>query len=76
MSTVTVSVSEFKARCADYLCLVENEGASVGLTRNGVLVARLEKPAKAEMAEAPWLSLRGRGRLNSPPSASMLRDVF
>ena len=75
MSTVSVSVSEFKAHCADYLRLVEKEGTSVGLIRNGVLVAHLEKPVRAEMTDAPWLRLRGKGRLYAPPSANLLRDV-
>ncbi|MBI5901797.1 MAG: type II toxin-antitoxin system Phd/YefM family antitoxin [Rhodocyclales bacterium] len=75
MSTVIVSVSEFRARCADYLRLVEKEGASVGLTRNGVLVARLENPSKTEKTDAPWLRLRGRGRLSGPPSASVLHEI-
>lgn len=75
MSTVTVSITEFGAHCADYLRLVEKEGSSVNLTRDGVLVARLERPAKTERADAPWLRLRGRGRLNGPPSTSMLCEV-
>ncbi|MCL4757839.1 MAG: type II toxin-antitoxin system Phd/YefM family antitoxin [Rhodocyclaceae bacterium] len=67
-----VSVTEFKAHCLDLIRQVEQQGTAFDLTRRGRIVARLVPSAPAERDTAPWLRLRGSGRLSAAPGESVL----
>jgi prevent-host-death family protein len=75
MTTTAVSVTEFKAHCLDVIRQVEQEGTAVDLTRHGKVVARLVPTPQTKLGVAPWLRLRGRGRLVGPPEAGVLDDA-
>jgi prevent-host-death family protein len=72
MTTIAVSVSEFKAHCLDMIRQVERDGAAVDLTRRGKVVARLVPTVPTDENVPAWLRLRGRGRLAAPPEESVL----
>ena len=72
MTTIAVSVSEFKAHCLDMIRQVEQAGAAVDLTRRGRVVARLVPTASASADTPPWLRLRGHGVLRMRPEDSLL----
>lgn len=72
MTTMAVSVSEFKTHCLDVIRRVEQDGASVDLTRRGKVVARLVPTASAAQGTSPWLRLRGRGALRAGAEESVL----
>ncbi|MDP2811555.1 MAG: type II toxin-antitoxin system prevent-host-death family antitoxin [Rhodocyclaceae bacterium] len=72
MTTIAVSVSEFKLRCLDVIRRVEQNGAPVDLTRRGKIVARLVPTAAAVQGTPPWLRLRGHGALHGRPEESVL----
>jgi prevent-host-death family protein len=72
MTIKAISVSEFKARCLDLIRQVEREGTPVDLVRRGAVVARLVPTAQAQRGTPAWLRLRGRGRLDAAPEASVL----
>jgi prevent-host-death family protein len=74
MTTTAVSVTEFKAHCLDVIRQVEQEGTTVDLTRHGRVVARLVPTPQTSKGVAPWLRLRGRGRLIGAPEAGVLDD--
>jgi prevent-host-death family protein len=75
MTTIAVSVSEFKAHCLDVIRQVEQAGAAVDLTRRGKVVARLVPTAPAAQGTPTWLRLRGCGRLAALPEESVLDAV-
>ena len=72
MTTIAVSVSEFKMHCLDVIRGVERDGAPVDLTRRGKVVARLVPTASAAQGTSPWLRLRGRGALRAVADESVL----
>lgn len=72
MTTMAVSVSEFKTHCLDVIRRVEQNGAPVDLTRRGKVVARLVPTTGTPQGTPPWLRLRGRGVLRGLPEDSML----
>ena len=72
MTTIAVSVSDFKLHCLDVIRRVERDGAPVDLTRRGKVVARLVPTTSATQGTAPWLRLRGRGALHARPEESVL----
>ena len=72
MTTIAVSVSEFKLHCLDVIRRVERDGAPVDLTRRGKVVARLIPTAAATQGTPPWLRLRGRGALHAQAEESVL----
>lgn len=72
MTTIAISVSEFKARCLDTIRQVEQAGASVNLTRRGKIVARLVPTVPAAKGVPPWLCLRNTGVLRATPGESVL----
>jgi prevent-host-death family protein len=74
MTIKSVTVTEFKARCLDFIRNVETGGGPLVLTRRGRVVARLVGPPGAPAAEPPWLRLRGRGRLGVPAGHSVLDE--
>jgi antitoxin (DNA-binding transcriptional repressor) of toxin-antitoxin stability system len=72
---MTISVTQFKARCLELIRLVEVDGRPVDIRRRGRIVARL-LPARASGASGvkPWQRLRGSGRLLAGPGESVLED--
>lgn len=74
MTIKSVTVTEFKARCLDFIRSVESGGGPVVLTRRGRVVARLVGPPAAPAAEQSWLRLRGHGRLGVPAGHSVLEE--
>ena len=48
MNTKQISVSEFKAHCAEELRGVETEAQSLEITRHGKVIAVVEKPHAAD----------------------------
>lgn len=75
MTTIAVSVSEFKAHCLDMIRQVEQAGAAVDLTRRGKIVARLVPTTSAPQDMPTWLRLRGQGTLCVAPEESVLDDA-
>lgn len=47
MTTQQISVSEFKAHCAEQLRKVETEDVALQITRHGKVVATVQKPVEA-----------------------------
>lgn len=74
MTTSALSVTDFKAHCLDVIRQVEQDGTAVDLTRHGKVIARLVPTARSAQGIAPWLRLRGRGRLLASPEESVLSD--
>ena len=72
MTTSAVSVTEFKAHCLDVIRQVEQDGTAIDLTRHGKVVARLVPTPPTAQGVAPWLRLRGSGRLSGAPEMSVL----
>ncbi len=72
MTASAVSVTKFKAHCLDVIRRVEQDGTAIDLTRHGKVVARLVPTPRMTQGIAPWLRLRGRGRLIGTPESSML----
>lgn len=54
---MTITATEFKAKCLAILDQVQASGETVTITKRGKVVAQLV-PA-ADTAEKPWLVLRG-----------------
>lgn len=72
MTTLVVSVTEFKSRCLDVIRRVERDGAPVDLTRRGKVVARLMPTTSTAQGAPSWLRLRGRGTLTGAAQDSVL----
>ena len=73
---MTLSATDFKARCLNILDRVKTQGETVTITKRGRIVARLV-PA-ADTADRPWLRLRNaRVRWHGNPLAPVVaeRDV-
>ena len=54
---MTVSATEFKAKCLAIIDRVNATGESVTITKRGRVVAKLV--AERDVTERPWLVLRG-----------------
>lgn len=54
---MTVTASEFKAKCLALLDRVRDRGETITITKRGRVVARVVPPADVD--EKPWLKLRG-----------------
>jgi antitoxin (DNA-binding transcriptional repressor) of toxin-antitoxin stability system len=72
MTTIAVSVTEFKAHCLDMIRQVEQAGAAVDLTRHGRVVARVVPMVPVMQVTPSWLRLRGAGALRAIPEESVL----
>jgi len=72
MTTIAVSVTEFKAHCLDMIRQVEQAGASVELTRHGRVVARVVPMMPVAQGAPSWMRLRGAGTLRATPEESVL----
>ncbi len=64
---MTITASEFKAKCLGLMDHVRKTGESISITKRGVEVARL---APATPKEKPWERLRGTGKLLAAPEES------
>ena len=72
MTTHSISVTEFKARCLDMIRQVERGDGSVDQTRHGKVVARLVPTTQSQEVTPTWLRLRGSGVLHAQPEESGL----
>ena len=73
---MTISVTQFKARCLEILRTVEKEGTTVDITKHGRPRFRVI-PLGNSGLKYPWERLRGRGRLLAEPGESVLeKDDF
>ena len=71
---MTITVTEFKARCLEILRDVEESGEPVTLIRRKRVVAVIY-PAHIDNAEVkPWHRLHGMATLLAAPSESVLKD--
>jgi prevent-host-death family protein len=66
---MTITASEFKAKCLRLMDRVQKTGESISITKRGVEVARLAPPV---LKEKPWDRLRGTGKLLARPDESFL----
>lgn len=74
-SYMTISVTEFKAKCLEVIRAVEAGGEPVDIVRRGRVVARLMPAAPVGRAGAKaWQRLHGTGTLNIKPGESVLRE--
>lgn len=72
---MVISVTAFKSRCLGILRQIERRGEAIEITRHGRLVARIVPPPRGPTVRvAPWLRLRGTGRLLGRPGESVLSD--
>ena len=72
MTTLAVSVTEFKTHCLDFIRQVEQVGDAVELTRHGKVVARLIPSTPAAQGMPAWHRLRGQGKLIATPEESVI----
>lgn len=73
---MTISVTEFKAKCLEVIRAVEAGGEPVEIMRRGRVVARLMPAAPVGRAGAKaYQRLHGTGTLTIRPEASVLRDA-
>ena len=72
---MTISITDFKARCLEIIRDVENSGESVEISRRGRVVARVVSVAGDRSVDSPaWHRLRGSGNLLATPEESVLSD--
>jgi prevent-host-death family protein len=57
---MTITASEFKAKCLKLMDHVQKSGESISITKRGVEVARLTAP---QPKQKPWERLRGTVRV-------------
>ncbi len=68
---MTITASEFKAKCLALMEHVRKTGEAISITKRGVEVARLGPPI---LAEDPWQALRGSVRITGDIVSPILRD--
>lgn len=68
---MTITASEFKAKCLSLMEHVRETGENISITKRGVEVARLAPPVSKQK---PWEKLRGTGKLLASPEESFLVD--
>lgn len=70
---MTITATEFKARCLALLDEVQEKGAELVISKHGRPVARLVPT----VSEKPWLALRGKGRFTGDAFAPVVdeRDI-
>jgi len=75
VSDMTISVTEFKARCLQILRELENSGEVLEIERRGRVVARLV-PVGGDTAKEcpPWHRLRGTGELRARADESAMTE--
>jgi prevent-host-death family protein len=67
---MTITATEFKAKCLQLLDQVSQTGEELIISKRGKPVARVipERPI------TPWLALRGKGRFSGDPFAPVVND--
>jgi prevent-host-death family protein len=68
-----IEAAEFKARCLSLIDEVHESGESVTITKGGEVVACLV-PA-GDVADRPWLRIRGKARWQGDPLAPVLDEA-
>lgn len=68
---MTITASEFKAKCLNLMEQVRKTGEVISITKRGVEVARLAPPTPKQK---PWERLRGTGKLLASPEESFFVD--
>lgn len=71
---MTITVTEFKARCLEILRGVEETGVPVTLIRRNIVVAVIHPAHFEDSATKPWHRLRGTATLLAAPGESVLSD--
>ena len=56
---MTVTVSEFKAKCTAYIRQVHEQGEPIEVTRNGTVVAVVSAPPLVADSNPAWGLMRG-----------------
>jgi len=70
---MTITVTDFKARCLQIIRALEQEGGTVEIERRGRVVARLVSAVPGDAGgQPPWQRLRGSGVLSGPAEQSVL----
>lgn len=69
---MTITASEFKAKCLRLMEQVRATGEAITITKRGAEIARLTPPAAKEKL---WETLRGTGVLLASPDESFLADA-
>jgi prevent-host-death family protein len=69
---MTITASEFKAKCLRLMEHVRTSGESITITKRGEEVARLTPPPPKLR---PWEELRGTGVLLAAPGESFFEDA-
>lgn len=69
---MTISVTEFKARCLEILREIEEKGTSVTLVRHKKTVAVIYPATKMSSNAKPWERLRGTANLLASPDESVV----
>jgi prevent-host-death family protein len=68
---MTITASEFKAKCLRLMDQVHKTGEQISITKRGVEVARLAPPVPKQK---PWQRLRGTGKLLASHEESFFVD--
>ena len=69
---MTISATEFKAKCLSLIDEVQEQGSELIISKHGRPVARLVPVG----AEKPWLALRGKGRFTGDPFAPVVDEKY
>jgi prevent-host-death family protein len=69
---MTITVTEFKARCLEILRQVEETGTSVTIVRHKKTVAVIYPAASQDSYAKPWERLRGTATLHASPEESVI----
>ena len=67
---MTITATEFKAKCLSLIDEVQEKGGELIISKHGRPVARLVPVG----TEKPWLALRGKGRFTGDPFAPVLDE--
>ena len=67
---ITISATEFKAKCLHLLDEVQRTGQGLVISKRGKPVARVV----AESAPQPWLALRGKGRFKGNAFGPVVKE--
>jgi prevent-host-death family protein len=68
---MTITASEFKAKCLRLMEQVRRTGEPISITKRGVVVARLGPPPSKQK---PWERLRGTARILGDVVSPVFRD--
>lgn len=71
---MTITVTDFKARCLELLRILEEGGEPIEITRRGRVVARVVASADSARRK-PWERLRGSGLLLATADESVATEA-